>query len=147
MCCVLSLQFCLILRDAWTLSHQASLSMGFSRKEYWNGLPFTSPGDLSKPGINLCLLHLLHWKVFSLPLVQLGSLYIYWITPTKYYYIIIFLNFLVQFAFFFFQYFYVYIQETSLWFSFCNFPVMLRIPWTEEPFGPQSMVSQSVRHD
>ena len=30
----------------WTVAHQASLSMGFSRQEYWNGLPFPSPGDL-----------------------------------------------------------------------------------------------------
>ena len=29
------------------------LSMGFSRQEYWNGLPFPSPGDLPKPGIEL----------------------------------------------------------------------------------------------
>ena len=31
--------------------HQAPLSMGFSRQEYWNGLPFPSPGDLPNPGI------------------------------------------------------------------------------------------------
>ena len=30
----------------WTVAHQASLSMGFSRQEYWSGLPFPSPGDL-----------------------------------------------------------------------------------------------------
>ena len=29
----------------WTVAYQASLSMGFSRQEYWNGLPFPSPGD------------------------------------------------------------------------------------------------------
>ena len=34
-----------------TVSHQAPLSMGFSRQEYWNGLPFPSPGDLANPGI------------------------------------------------------------------------------------------------
>ena len=32
---------------------QAALSMGFSRQEYWNGLTFTSPGDLPDPGIEL----------------------------------------------------------------------------------------------
>ena len=32
-------------------SHQAPLSMGFSRQEYWSGLPFPSPGDLPDPGI------------------------------------------------------------------------------------------------
>ena len=30
----------------WTLAHQSPLSMGFSRQEYWSGLPFSSPGDL-----------------------------------------------------------------------------------------------------
>ena len=36
----------------WTVDHQAPLSMGFSRQqEYWSGLPFPSPGDLPKPGI------------------------------------------------------------------------------------------------
>ena len=34
-----------------TIDHQAPLSMGFSRQEYWNGLPFPSPGDLPKPGV------------------------------------------------------------------------------------------------
>ena len=35
----------------WTAVRQAPLSMEFSRQEYWNGLPFPSPGDLSDPGI------------------------------------------------------------------------------------------------
>ena len=35
----------------WTVAHQAPLSMGFSRQEYWSGLPFPSPGDLPGPGI------------------------------------------------------------------------------------------------
>ena len=35
----------------WTASYQTPLSMGFSRQEYWNGLPLPSPGDLSDPGI------------------------------------------------------------------------------------------------
>ena len=35
----------------WTIAYQASPSMGFSRQEYWNGLPFPSPGDLPDPGI------------------------------------------------------------------------------------------------
>ena len=34
-----------------TVAHQTPLSMGFSRQEYWSGLPFPSPGDLSDPGI------------------------------------------------------------------------------------------------
>ena len=35
----------------WTVAHQAPLSMGFSRQEYWSGLPFPSTGDLPNPGI------------------------------------------------------------------------------------------------
>ena len=35
----------------WTVARQAPLSMGFSRQEYWSGLPFPSPGDLPDPGI------------------------------------------------------------------------------------------------
>ena len=35
----------------WTVAHQATLSMGFSRQGYWSGLPFPSPGDLPDPGI------------------------------------------------------------------------------------------------
>ena len=34
-------------------AHQVSLSMGFSRQEYWSGLPFIYPGDILKPGIEL----------------------------------------------------------------------------------------------
>ena len=35
----------------WTETYQAPQSMGFSRQEYWSGLPFPSPGDLPNPGI------------------------------------------------------------------------------------------------
>ena len=35
----------------WTVAHQAPLSMGFSRQEYWSGLPCSSLGDLPDPGI------------------------------------------------------------------------------------------------
>ena len=38
----------------WTVAHQAPLSMGFSRQEYWSGLPFPlHPGGFSDPGIKL----------------------------------------------------------------------------------------------
>ena len=36
---------------SWTVAYQASLSMGFSRQEYWSELPFPSPGDLPDPEI------------------------------------------------------------------------------------------------
>ena len=35
----------------WTVAYQVPPSMGFSRQEYWSGVPFPSPGDLPKPGI------------------------------------------------------------------------------------------------
>ena len=35
----------------WTIAHQAPPSMGFSRQEYWSGLPCSPPGDLPDPGI------------------------------------------------------------------------------------------------
>ena len=36
---------CPVFLTPWTVAHQAPLSMGFFRQEYWNGLPFPSPGD------------------------------------------------------------------------------------------------------
>ena len=41
----------------WTVAYQAPPSMGFSRQEYWSGLPFPSPGDLLTQGSNLGLLN------------------------------------------------------------------------------------------
>ena len=40
-----------LLATLWTVAYQASPSMGFSRQEYWSGVPFLSPGDLPDPGI------------------------------------------------------------------------------------------------
>ena len=49
---VLSCFSCIqIFVTRWTVACQAPLSMGFSRQEYWSGLPFPSPGDLPNPGI------------------------------------------------------------------------------------------------
>ena len=44
-------KWCLTLATPWTVACQASLPTGFSRQEYWSGLPFLSPGDLPDPGI------------------------------------------------------------------------------------------------
>ena len=49
--CGLVAKSCLTLAIQWTVACQAPLSIGFSRQEYWSGLPFPSPGDLSDPGI------------------------------------------------------------------------------------------------
>ena len=48
---VKSLSRVLLFATPWTVAYQAPPSMGFSRQEYWSGLPFPSPGDLSNPGI------------------------------------------------------------------------------------------------
>ena len=40
-----------LFETSWTVTHQASLSVGVSRQEYWSGLPFSSPGDLPDPEI------------------------------------------------------------------------------------------------
>ena len=44
----------------WIVAHQDPLSLGFSRQEYWNGLPCPPPGNLPDPELNPRLLHLLH---------------------------------------------------------------------------------------
>ena len=49
--CVLVTQLCLILCDARDCSPPGASAMGFSRQEYWRGLPGPPPGDLSNSGI------------------------------------------------------------------------------------------------
>ena len=51
-CCAKSFQSCPTLQPYWPYgAHQAPLSMGFSRQEYWSGLSCPPPGDLPNPGI------------------------------------------------------------------------------------------------
>ena len=51
---MLVIQSCLTLcATPWTVAHQAPLSLGFSRQDYWSGWPFPSSGDLPSPGIEL----------------------------------------------------------------------------------------------
>ena len=57
----------------WTVAHQAPLSVGFSRQEYWSGLPYPPPEDLPNQGPNPCLLRLLRWQAGSLPLAPPGK--------------------------------------------------------------------------
>ena len=47
---VKSLSHVQLFATPWTVAHQAPLPMGFSRQEYWSGMPFPSPGDLPNPG-------------------------------------------------------------------------------------------------
>ena len=42
-----------VCETPWTVANQVPLSKGFSRQEYWSGLPFPSPGYLPDPGIKL----------------------------------------------------------------------------------------------
>ena len=49
--CVQSLGCVWLFATPWTVARQAPLSMGFSRQEYWSGLPCPSPGDLPDPGM------------------------------------------------------------------------------------------------
>ena len=51
--CAQSLSCVQLFVTPWTVSHQAPLSMEFSRQEYWSGLPFPSPGDLPDPATEL----------------------------------------------------------------------------------------------
>ena len=67
-CCCLVGKSYLTFCDLWTIASQASLSMAFSRQEYWSGLPFPSPEDLSDPGIESTSA----WQVDYLPLSHLG---------------------------------------------------------------------------
>ena len=64
--CAQSLQLCPTLCDPldWTVAHQAPLSMGFSRQEYWSGLSCLLERDLLDPGIVPVSLSL---QVYSLP--------------------------------------------------------------------------------
>ena len=56
----------------WTVAHQTPLSMGFSRQEYWSGLPGPPPGIISDPGISnlqlpCCRWILYHWGTGEAP--------------------------------------------------------------------------------
>ena len=64
----------------WTEARQAPPSMGFFKQEYWNGLPFPSPGDLPDPGIKPASPA---WQADSLPSELPGKL----LTYIQYYYI------------------------------------------------------------
>ena len=106
-----SLQSCPTLCNPWTVAHQATLSMGFSRQEYWSGLACPPPGDLPDPGINQCLLWIQHcrWILTIEPPGQPDRDLEEWI-----------LGVFPSLAFFFFWYslrnlFFMYLVSLSLW--------------------------------
>ena len=90
--CVLSLfsrvQLCV---TPWTIAHQAPLSMGFSRQEYWSSLPFPYSGRLPNPGIKHGSPAL---QVDSLLLSHLGSP-LFWLKSNK---IRVLVNLLILFS-------------------------------------------------
>ena len=67
--CWLVSKSCLTLVTPWTVAHQAPLSVGFPRKEYWSGLPFPPAGHIPDPGIEP---RSPAWQVSSLPLSHQG---------------------------------------------------------------------------
>ena len=72
--CMLSGFSCIqLFATLWTKSHQASLSVGFSRQVYWSGLPCPPPGDVLTQGPNLRLLCLLYWQAGSFPFAPPGK--------------------------------------------------------------------------
>ena len=60
----------------WIIAHQDPLSMGFSKHEYWSGLPCSPPGDLPNPGIKPASTVAPALQADSLPLSHEGSLYV-----------------------------------------------------------------------
>ena len=72
--CVLSCFSCVwLLAILWTVAHQAPLSMGFSRQEYWSGWPCPPLGDLPDPGTEPTSLTSPALQACSLPLAPLGK--------------------------------------------------------------------------
>ena len=55
-----------LFETPWTVAHEALLSLGFSRQDYWSGCPALLQGIFLTQGSNLGLLSLLHWQVGSL---------------------------------------------------------------------------------
>ena len=69
---------CLIMSNSfatpWTVTHQAPLSMGFPRQEYWSGLPFPSPEDLPNPGFELMSPLLAGFFTAGKPIIKITSI-------------------------------------------------------------------------
>ena len=76
--CAQSLSYVQLFATPWTVTLQAPLSMGFSRQEYWSGLPCPPPGHLPDPGIKPASPVSLALQADSLPLSHLGSTMAYY---------------------------------------------------------------------
>ena len=62
-----------LFATSWTVAHQAPLSLGFSRQEYWSGLPHPPLGDLPNPGMEPTSPKAPALQADSLPLSYWGS--------------------------------------------------------------------------
>ena len=77
--CVCVISRVQLFATPWTVTHQAPLSIGFSRQEYWNGLPFPLQEIFLAQGLNSCLVCLLHMQTESLALhLSYGDLQLKW---------------------------------------------------------------------
>jgi len=116
----------------WTVAHQALPSMGFSRQEYWSGLPFPSPGDLPDPGIKPRSPALQADTLTSEPFSLTGHDKILSRVPCGSLLFICFIH-------------------SSMCMEKAMAPhsstLAWKIPWAEEPGRLQSMGSLRVRHD
>ena len=74
MCMLSHFSYVQLFVTPWTVVRLAPLSMGFSRQEYWSGLPHPFPGDLPDPGIEpMSFMSPAGWQVGSLPLAPPGK--------------------------------------------------------------------------
>ena len=83
--CVYVLSYLIRVRlfaTLWTVADQASLSMRFSRQEYWSGLPCPPPGDLPDPGIEATSF------MYSVPAGGFFTISTTWEAPDRWYMII-----------------------------------------------------------
>ena len=95
--CVLSRFSCVWLSDTlWTVAHQAPLCMGFSRQEYWSGMPFPPQGIFPTQRTNLYLLYLLHWQADSFTTESFRKSF-YLQTHTQFFFIVLKINVLFEF--------------------------------------------------
>ena len=79
--CACMLSCIWLLTTPWTVAHQAPLSMGFSRQEYWSGLPFPPPEDCPNPGIKSMSPALQaashHWSTWEAPAIRRHAVYLW----------------------------------------------------------------------
>ena len=92
--CVHVLSHVRLFASPWTIAYPATLSMEFSRQEYWSGLPFPAPGNLPDPGIKFashvsCIGRQILYQLCHL-LMAIGSHQIFYFTD-----IYIYLEFII----------------------------------------------------